>query len=121
LGNPLRLAVTAGQTADLQEAIPLVEGFTFERLIADRGYAAQAFYDWVVAQEMEPVIPPHQRAKGQLAERPYDYWHILWLVLGLARLSLMHQQLGQARAVARAASTLQQEHWQEWYRSLPTY
>ena len=74
LGNPLRLAVTAGQAADLHQAIPLVEGFAFERLIADRGYAAQAFYDWVVAQEMEPVIPPHQRAKGALAERPYDRW-----------------------------------------------
>jgi hypothetical protein len=23
---------------------------------------------------MEPVIPPHQRAKGELAERPYDKW-----------------------------------------------
>jgi transposase len=23
---------------------------------------------------MEPVIPPHQRAKGEKAERPYDKW-----------------------------------------------
>jgi transposase len=58
----------------LHEAISLVEEFAFKWLIADRGYAAQAFYDWVVAQEMEPVIPPHHRAKGALAEWPYDRW-----------------------------------------------
>jgi hypothetical protein len=47
--------------------------------------------------------------------------HFFWLVLGSCRLSLMHQQLGQVKAVAGAASTLQPEHWQESYRSLPTY
>ena len=46
----------------------------FDRLIADRGYAAQAFYDWVVGQDMEPVIPPHQSAKGDKAKRPCDRW-----------------------------------------------
>lgn len=40
LSNPLRLAVTARQAADLYKAIPLVDGFAFERLIADRAYAA---------------------------------------------------------------------------------
>lgn len=74
LGNPLRLRLTAGQAADISQAIELVDGLTFDRLIADRGYAAQAFYDWLVAQEIEPVIPPHPAAKGELAHRPYDKW-----------------------------------------------
>ena len=78
LGNPLRLRLTAGQASDIGQAGELVDGFAFDRLIADRGYAAQDFYDWVVEQEveqeMEPVIPPHQRAKGDKAERPYDRW-----------------------------------------------
>jgi len=74
LGNPLRLRLTGGQEADLHQAVALVEGLAFERVIADRGYAAQDFYDWVLAEEMEPVIPPHQRAKGEQAERPYDKW-----------------------------------------------
>ncbi len=43
LGNPLRLRLTAGQASDLGQAIPLVDGLAFERLIADRGYAAQEF------------------------------------------------------------------------------
>lgn len=74
LGNPLRLRLTAGQAADIGQAVELVDGFAFDRLIADRGYAAQDFYDWLVEQEMEPVIPPHQRAKGDKAQRLYDRW-----------------------------------------------
>ena len=74
LGNPVRLHLTAGQESDIGQAVLLVEGLSFARIIADRGYAAQDFYDWVVAQQMEPVIPPHQRAKGEKAERPYDKW-----------------------------------------------
>ncbi len=74
LGNPLRLRLTAGQAADIHQAMELVEGLAFDYLIADRGYAAQAFYDWLVEQEMQPVIPPHQAAKGDKAERPYDKW-----------------------------------------------
>ena len=49
-------------------------GFKFERLIADRGYAAQDFYDWLVQNDIEPVIPPYQCAVGRLAKRPYDQW-----------------------------------------------
>jgi len=74
LGNPLRLRLTAGQASAIGQAVELVDGFAFDRLIADRGYAAQDFYDWVVEQEMEPVIPPHQRAKGDKAKLPYDRW-----------------------------------------------
>lgn len=74
LGNPLRLRLTAGQAADIGQAVALVDGFAFDRIIADRGYAAQDFYEWIVQREMEPVIPPHQRATGDKANRPYDRW-----------------------------------------------
>ena len=74
LGNPLRLRLTAGQAADIGQAVALVDGFDFARIIADRGYAAQDFYEWIVERETEPVIPPHPRAKGNLAQRPYDKW-----------------------------------------------
>ena len=52
----------------------MVDGFTFDYLIADRGYAAQAFYDWLVAHHIQPVIPPHPAARGDRAKRPYDRW-----------------------------------------------
>jgi transposase len=49
----------------------LVAGLTFERVIADRGYAGQAFIELVVERGAEAVIPPHPRAKQP---REYDRW-----------------------------------------------
>lgn len=71
LGNPLRLMLTAGQRHDSTQAQALLEGFEFERLIADRGYAAQDFIDYLTLRGIEAVIPPHQRAKFL---REYDTW-----------------------------------------------
>lgn len=63
LGNPLRFRLTAGQAHDITQAEALIDGLEFERIIADRGYAAQAFVDFVTEGGAEVVIPPHQRAK----------------------------------------------------------
>lgn len=71
LGNPLRLCLTAGQRHDSTQAQALLEGFEFERLIADRGYAAQDFIEYLLARGIQAVIPPHQRAK---ILREYDIW-----------------------------------------------
>jgi transposase len=71
LGNPLSLRLTAGQRHDITQALALVEGLAFEHLIADRGYAAQDFVEWVIESGIQPVIPPHQRAKKS---REYDRW-----------------------------------------------
>lgn len=71
LGNPLRFCLSAGQRHDITQAENLVLGFEFERLIADRGYAAQDFVDWLLEHGIEVVIPPHQRAKQ---DREYDTW-----------------------------------------------
>ena len=71
LGNPLRFCLSAGQRHDITQAENLVTGFVFERLIADRGYAAQDFVNWLQEQGMEAVIPPHQLAKKA---REYDTW-----------------------------------------------
>jgi len=71
LGNPLRFTLSAGHRHDITQAYHLLEGFDFERLIADRGYAAEHFIEYLLAQEIEAVIPPHQRAK---VLREYDDW-----------------------------------------------
>jgi transposase len=71
LGNPLRLRLTAGNRHDITQAWALVEGLSFENLIADRAYAAQEFVEWVIDSGAQPVIPPHQRAKES---REYDRW-----------------------------------------------
>lgn len=71
LGNPLRFTLTGGQRHDITQARDLVDGFEFECLIADRGYAAQDFVNEIVEAGAEAVIPPHQRA---IEQRPYDTW-----------------------------------------------
>ena len=71
LGNPLRFCLSAGQRHDITQAENLVTGFSFERLIADRGYAAQDFVAWLIEQGIQVVIPPHQLAT---VAREYDTW-----------------------------------------------
>jgi transposase len=71
LGNPLRVRLTAGQRHDITQAQALLDGLAFERLIADRGYAAEHFIDYLLARGITAVIPPHQRAK---VLREYDVW-----------------------------------------------
>ena len=71
LGNPLRLYLTAGQAHDITQAQKLIENLDFEIVIADRGYAAQHFVDFVIQNGSQAVIPPHQRAKEP---QDYDRW-----------------------------------------------
>ena len=71
LGNPLRFRLTAGQRHDITQAQYLLAGFDFERLIADRGYSAAHFIEFLLDRGLEAVIPPHQRAN---VLREYDRW-----------------------------------------------
>jgi len=71
LGCPLRFALTAGQRHDITQAQHLLEGFDFERLIADRGYSAAHFIEYLLQRGIEAVIPLHQRAN---LLREYDRW-----------------------------------------------
>jgi transposase len=63
--------LTAGQRHDSTQAVALLDGLTFERVIADRGYAGAAFVAHIQALGTEAVIPPHQSAK---VKREYDTW-----------------------------------------------
>ena len=65
------MILTAGQRHDSTQAEALLAGFTFERVIADRGYAGAAFVASVEARGSEAVIPPHASATLQ---RVYDTW-----------------------------------------------
>jgi transposase len=67
----VRVLLTPGQRHDSTQAEALVEGFTFEKVLADRGYAAAAFLAYRHERGCEAVIPPHQRAK---LKREYDTW-----------------------------------------------
>ena len=71
LGNPLRFRLSPGQAHDINQASALLQGFAFQRVIADRGYAAQDFVNSLLERGIEVVIPPHPRAKEK---RDYDKW-----------------------------------------------
>lgn len=66
-GKPLRFRLSPGQAHDSTQAAKLIEGFDFERVIADRAYAAQPFVDSLHEKGVEVVIPPHPRAKKKRA------------------------------------------------------
>ncbi len=67
----MRALLTAGHRHDSTQAHALLDGFTFTRVIADRGSAGAECIAHVHAQGSEAVIPPHQSATIQHA---YDTW-----------------------------------------------
>ena len=69
LGNPVRFIFTAGQVADICQAEGLIEGFSFENLLADKGYDADRFRASIADADAEAVIPPKS---NRLQAIPYD-------------------------------------------------
>jgi transposase len=57
LGNPLRLLLTPGQASEYGQAEALIEGFTPEAVLADKGYDSEAFVDAIQRIGAEAVIP----------------------------------------------------------------
>ena len=66
---PLRAIITQGTTADCTQAIALIDGFTAENLLADKGYDTDAIIEQAKSQGMAPVIPSKKNRKVQ---RDYD-------------------------------------------------
>ena len=58
LGNPLRVILSAGQIADIEQAEALIKGQSAEFIVADKGYDSDAFVEAISAQGSQPVIPP---------------------------------------------------------------
>ena len=59
LGNPLRVILSAGQIADIEQAEALIKGQSAEFIVADKGYDSDAFVKAISAQGSQPMIPPH--------------------------------------------------------------
>jgi len=73
LGNPLRFILTAGQRHDCTQAEALIDGYSFDRLLADKSYDSDDFLQLIADKEAEAVIPPRARRKEQ---REYDkHWY----------------------------------------------
>ena len=68
-GMPVRVFVTAGTVHDCKQACALIDGFSAEWLLADRGYDSNEIIEKAVSQNMNIVIPPRKNRKNQ---REYD-------------------------------------------------
>jgi len=68
-GMPIRVFVTSGTVHDCKQACELIDGFTAEWLLADRGYDSNEIINKAVSQNMKTVIPPR---KSRREQREYD-------------------------------------------------
>ncbi len=69
LGNPLSFVLTPGQRQDITQEPEMIEGFSEAKILADKGYDANALIEQLQEQSCEPVIPPKKNRKEQ---RFYD-------------------------------------------------
>ena len=68
-GNPVRIFVTAGTTADCTVGEDLIKGIDALALLADRGYDVNKLIELARSIGMEIVIPPKKNRKER---RNYD-------------------------------------------------
>lgn len=68
LGNSVRLIITAGQASGYEQASALIEGFSTNYVLADKGYAPDAFIFSICSTGAKLVIPQRQ---GRLPPRDY--------------------------------------------------
>ena len=66
---PVRFFITEGTAADCKHACRLIEDFSADYLLADRGYDSDEVVNQAIKQKMIPVIPPRKNRKEQ---RDYD-------------------------------------------------
>lgn len=69
MGNPLRVILSAGQIADIEQAAALVKDQSAEFIVADKGYDSDAFVEIITAQGAQAVIPPRS---NRLNPRTFD-------------------------------------------------
>jgi len=69
LGNPVRFILTAGQYSEIRQADALIEGFSVDYVIADKGYDSDLFIVAIESGEAIAVIPPR---RNRTTVRAYD-------------------------------------------------
>ena len=65
----MRFRLTAGQASDIGQGPALIQDFSCDFVIADKGYDSDAFVAQIQAQGATAVIPPRSNRKEQ---RDYD-------------------------------------------------
>ena len=65
----MKFTLTPGQSNDITQAIPLLEGVKAEHVIADKGYDGRRVIEFVESQGSQAVIPSRKNHK---VPRAYD-------------------------------------------------
>ena len=65
LGNALRFILTGGERNDITQAEQLIENFSADYVIADKGYDSEAFILKLKEQNSDAVIPSRSNHKVQ--------------------------------------------------------
>jgi transposase len=73
LGNPLRFILTAGQAHESKQAETLIDGFVFDKLLADKGFDSDRFRAVIATTGAEAVIPSNGSRKKVIAHDEYVY------------------------------------------------
>ena len=60
---PLMAVITEGTRVDCTQAVPLMESFSAEHLLADRAYDSNEIIEKASQQGMNAVIPPKKNRK----------------------------------------------------------
>ena len=68
-GNPVRIFITAGTTADCKFGEALIKEISALALLADKGYDVNSLIELARSMGMEIVIPPK---KNRIEQREYD-------------------------------------------------
>ena len=69
----MRFILTPGQTHDSTQAKALMNGYDYDRVLADKSYDADEILQFIAEQGAEAVIPPRANRKEQ---REYDkHWY----------------------------------------------
>ncbi|WP_376717199.1 IS5 family transposase [Halomonas piscis] len=72
LGNPMRLLLTPGQASEYGPAPALLEGFSPQAVLGDKGYDSDALMEVIAEAGATAVIPPK---KNRREPRDID-WHL---------------------------------------------
>jgi transposase len=69
LGLPIKFFLTAGESSDYSQALPLLQGENPDYVLADKGYDSDEIIDYIKQIDAIPVIPPRS---NRIVQRDYD-------------------------------------------------
>ena len=79
LGNLVKFLLLPGQAHDMKGVAPLIEGVSFDALLADKAFDTDWLLQDVDARGATAVIPPkaNRKIQREYDEEIYKWWHLV--------------------------------------------